>query len=41
MALFDALSRRRSLQFLDSFSLALSMLAGMIGSIIFTIGGIR
>ena len=41
MALFDALSRRRSLQFLDSFSLALSMLAGMIGSIIFTAGGIR
>lgn len=41
MALFDALSRRRSLQALDSFSLALSMLAGMIGSIIFTAGGIR
>lgn len=41
MALFDALSRRRSLQVLDSFSLALSMLAGMIGSIIFTAGGIR
>ena len=40
MAVLDKLSRRFSLQVLDSFSLALAMLAGMIGSILFNMGGV-
>ncbi|MBO8442503.1 MAG: DUF5058 family protein [Spirochaetes bacterium] len=41
MAILDTLAKKSRLQVLDSFSLALSMLAGMAGSVFLTMGGIR